>query len=380
MEVILSYFSVEELLLLAAVFVFFLIELYYWIGVFGRVAFQKLRLQPTINEQSPVSIIVAVRNEYEALQKNLSLILAQDYSEFEVIVVNDCSEDDTEILLAAMQREHPNLIIRSIVKDEVYRHNRKMALGIGIKAARYDLLLFTDADCYPSGAQWLRSMQRYFTEKKELVLGYTKLTHTPKWIRVDYFMQSLHYLGKALKYKAYMGHNSNFAYRRELFFENKGFDMRVTENLREDIVLVNKIATRKNTAVALGADSTTISTLRYSAKAWKRRRIVEFSSLNLTKRGPHYPALIEAIVRLLFFAFIAVCAIVFAADYIVLLSLLGVVLVRFILQIIVWRRAQKRFGEKGFLPMLWLWDFISPYYYFHLILSANLKRNPKTWR
>ena len=379
MDCILSHFSIEELSLLAAVLVFFLLELYYWLFVFGRVGLRKLRLQSMTEQQAPVSIIIAVRNEYEALQKNLSLILEQDYPEFEVIVVNDCSEDDTEILLATMQQKYPNLILRAIEKNGSTRHNKKMALGIGIKAARYELVLFTDADCYPSGSQWLRMMQRYFTDKKELVLGYTKLTDTPKWIRADYFMQSLHYLGKALRGKAYMGLNSNLAYRRDLFFDNKGFDLRVTENLREDIVLVNKIATRKNTGVALGAGSTTISTLRYSSEKWKRRRIKELHSLDITGRGPHYPALTEAIVRLLFFTILAISALVFVTNNIVLLSLLFVFVMRFVLQIIVWKRSQKRLGERRLIPMLWIWDFVSPIYYIYLIFSAKIKRTPKTW-
>jgi glycosyltransferase involved in cell wall biosynthesis len=378
MNSLLYYFTVEELLLLAAVLVLFVLELTYWLRVFGRVAFQRKNAQPVTGEQQPVSIILSARNEYELLQKTLPLILAQDYPEFEVVVVNDGSDDDTEILLASMQGTNARLVFRTIVKDEKFRHNKKMALGVGVKAAKYDLLLFTDADCYPSGNQWLQSMQRYFTEKKEIVIGYTKLVNTAKWMRADHFIQALHVFGKALLHKAYMGMNSNLAYRKPLFFANKGFDMRVTNGLREDIVFVNKTATRTNTAVATGVETTTVSTLHYSAGSWLRYRANELRSLDLSGRGPHFPALGEAFFRLLFFAGIVTAAVVFKENYLVLLGLVACVLIRFTLQSILFARSQKRLGEKGLLPMLWLWDILYPFYYFLLIFTAKLKYK-RTW-
>ncbi|MDR3133868.1 MAG: glycosyltransferase [Prevotellaceae bacterium] len=379
MNTIISIFAVEELLLLAAVLALFIIEVIYWLRVFGRVAFRRISAQPVTGEQLPVSIILSARNECELLQKTLPLILEQDYPEFEVVVVNDGSDDDTEILLASMQGAHPRLVFRAIVKDEKFRHNKKMALGVGIKAAKYDLLLFIDADCYPSGNGWLKAMQRYFTEKKDIVIGYTRLPHTARWMRADHFMQALHMLGKALLRKTYMGIHSNLAYRKSLFFSNKGFDMRVTNGLREDIVFINKTATRANTAVSLGGEATTVSTLHYSAGNWLRYRANELRSLDLSAHGPHYPALGETLCRLLFFAGIAGAAAALWNNGMVLLLLAAVLFIRFTLQVVLFIRAQKRLGEKGLLPILLLWDIFYPFYYLSLIFIAKIN-NKQTWR
>jgi hypothetical protein len=254
-----------------------------------------------------------------------------------------------------------------------------MALGLGIKAARYDLLFFIDADCQPSGTQWLRSMQRYFTGGKEVLIGYTRLSHSAKWIRADHFVRALHYMGKALLNKAYMGRHSNLAYRRELFFNNKGFDVRVTGDMREDAVFINKIATRTNTAVAVGAETTTDSTLHYTADTWKRYRTDELRSFRLCEHGSSYPALSEAVCRILFFASIVVAAVAFEPDYVILLSLLGAVLLRFATITLLFVRSQRRLGEKGLLWMLWIWDILAPFYYFALIVSVIFKRK-RTWR
>ncbi len=378
-----SYFfsslTVVEYILLGATLVFFCIELFYWLMVLGRVAIQNLTLQARTDKQPPVSIILSARNEYQMLQENLPLILAQDYPEFEVVVVNDCSEDDSEILLASMQGMHPNLTFRTIVKDDIFRHGKKMPLGVGIKAAKYDLFLFIDADCRPSGNQWLQNMQRYFTPGKDIVIGYTRLDKSPKWIRADRFMQALNFLGKALTGRAYMASNSNLAYRKQLFFDNKGFDVRVTEHLREDVVFVNKTATRENTAVALNAEATTVSSLCYSADEWRRYRLYELDSLALAGRGSRYPGLREAICRVLFFTTLTASTVIFFDKYPVLIMLGTMLAIRFAGVTVVFFRSQKRLGERGLLPVLWLWDMVSPLFYIYLLILANFKRK-KTWR
>jgi len=371
-----SYFSFSsfEYIVLGSVILTFAIQIYYYTNVFGRLAFTSKKKPLSSDPLPPVSVIICARNEYVALQKHLKLVLDQDYPEFEVIVVNDCSEDDSEILLASMQIQYPHLNFRTIVKDEIYAHGKKMALGVGIKAARHDFLLFIDADCYPASPQWLRQMQSRFTEKTDIVLGYTRLVNNRAWIRADRLMQAFHYLGKALKHKPYMGIGSNLAYRKNLFFNNKGFDMRITENLREDRIFINKVATSTNTAVALSPEAVTISTLRISAKRWRRERHEELRSFALC-RSNRYPQLSEVLWRLLFFAGMAM-AIVQNVDNVsrepILFSLLGLIIIRFSLQLTVFIKAKKRLGEKGLIFMLFLWDLIFPFIYLSLIFSSHM--------
>jgi glycosyltransferase involved in cell wall biosynthesis len=362
----------------------FVAQLYYWLGVFGRVAFfRRRRPLPHNKEQEdevcaqPVSVILCARNEEVALGQNLRHILEQEYPEFEVIVVNDCSEDDSEILLASMQEKHPNLVARTIVKDEIFKHNKKMALGVGIKAARYDLLLFINADCYPSGPHWLSSMVSRFSEKTEVVLGYTRLKNNRCWVRTDRLMQALHYLGKALKRKPYMGVGSNLAYRKALFFDHKGFDIRVTGNLREDCVFINKVATGDNTAVAVAPEAVNVSTLRITGEHWLRARCEEFRSFALCEKGSRYPELAEALYRLLFFVTMTASIIHFCEHPVMLPLLAGVVFFRLLLQLLVCGRVQRRLAEKGLLPMLLLWDLVFPLFYLLLLVTSKSYRKQK---
>ncbi|MCL2098097.1 MAG: glycosyltransferase [Bacteroidales bacterium] len=370
-------FSSFEYAVLLLVIATFGLQLYYYTGVFGRVAFKSRKEKAPPPAPAPVSVITCARNEYEALQQNLKNLLEQDYPEYEVIVVNDGSEDDSEMLLASTQAQYPHLSFRTLVQDKLFSHSKKMPLGVGIKAARYDLLLFIDADCRPSGDQWLRSMQRYFTDKTEIVLGYTRLENNPLWLRADRFMQAFHYLGKALRRKPYMGIGSNLAYRKNLFFDNKGFDGRITERLCEDRIFINKVATRTNTKVALRSEATTVSNLRISAQRWCRERLRELRSFKLCKKQHRFPELSEALVRLIFFASLALAivqqrerSLLQAEYYPILFSLIGLFVIRFTLQIIVFVRAQRRLGEKRLIPMLFLWDLVFPFIYIALVIRS----------
>ena len=377
----LSYFSLFEKIVLILALFSFVAQLYYCLGIFGRVAFFRRRtLAPHSGENGneaptpPVSVIICARNEEVALGQNLRPILEQEYPTFEVIVVNDCSEDDSEILLASMQEKYPNLVFRTIVKDEVFKHNKKMALGVGIKAARYDLLLFIDADCYPASPRWLRQMVSRFSDKTDVVLGYTRLTNNRRWVRADRLMRALHYLGKALKHKPYMGIGSNLAYRKRLFFDSKGFDIRITGNLREDCVFINKVATRDNTAVAVAPEAVNVSALRITGERWRRERREEMRSFALCEKGSRYPELAEAFYRLVFFVSMTVAIIHFCEHPVMLPVLAGVVLFRLLLQLLAFFRVQRRLGEKGLLFMLLLWDLIFPLLYFALIFLPKGNR------
>jgi glycosyltransferase involved in cell wall biosynthesis len=387
MEQFLSYFSLFEKIVLALAFFAFVAQLYYSFSVFGRVAFFRRRVHASPDEDGedfrqlpPVSVIICARNEEIALSQNLHHVLEQKYAEFEVIVVNDCSEDDSEILLASMQGKYPHLVFRTIVKDDVFKHNKKMALGVGIKAARYDLLLFIDADCYPSSPHWLSSMARHFSKKTEVVLGYTRLKNNWRWIRADRLMHALHYLGKALKHKPYMGVGSNLAYRKQLFFDHKGFDIRIVGNLREDCVFINKVATRDNTAAAILPEAVNVSTLRITGERWRRERREEMRSFALCEKGARYPELAEVFYRLVFFAAMAV-AIVHFWDHPLLLPVLGgVVFFRLLLQSLVFFRVQRRLGEKGLLFMLLIWDLIFPLLYLMLLVTMNYRKSNLNYR
>jgi glycosyltransferase involved in cell wall biosynthesis len=229
-----------------------------------------------------VSVVIAARNEARNLEQNLPAFLDQDHPMFEIIVVNDCSYDDSEDVLKTFQAQYPasRLKVITLQEQDRYPTDKKFALMIGFKAARFSTLLLSDADCQPASPLWIRMMQRRYTKNKEIVLGYGsyhKKNQLLSWfIQFDTLMSAMDYLSYALANQAYMGVGRNLSYHKDLFFRNKGFVKFKHRPCGEDGLFINMTATSNNVAVALEPEAFTYSTPETSFAKWflqKRRHL-----------------------------------------------------------------------------------------------------------
>jgi glycosyltransferase involved in cell wall biosynthesis len=335
--------------------------------VYGRVAFYKKnkKFVPPVDRDG-VSIVICVRNEKDLLEKNLPLFLAQNYPNYEVVLVNDCSEDDSELLLGVMKAQYINLEVRHIPKDDKFQHGKPMALGVGIKAAKYDWLVFADIDCTPH-SEWLSRMRENFTAKTSVVLGYASYPKASKLIRCDIFYSALHYLGFALMKKPYMANGKNYAYRRKLFFDSKGFDIRMTRE-REDIVFVNKITNKTNTLVELRPSSFIKSSRQLTYKDWiqyKKERKASFRFYGSKKK---HPAFLNSCSILLF----AIAIVLLCTHGILLSALAGVfLLIHLISLIIVLAKACKKLMERRLFTNLLFYSILMPFVSIMICLQRN---------
>ena len=177
------------------------IQLYYLLFQFSGVGFKKIST-PSIEKQEPVSLIICARNELKNLRQFLPEILNQDYPQYQVVVVNDCSWDESSRYLEEMEDAHFNLKVITINEQEKYQHGKKFALTLGIKGAAYEKLIFTDADCVPSSNQWLKKMAASFSVNKEIVIGYGAYQKQSgflnKWIRFDTAQNGLLFLSREI--------------------------------------------------------------------------------------------------------------------------------------------------------------------------------------
>lgn len=251
--------------------------IYYWL-IFGRFVFSKpMKGSP---KQVPVSVVISAKNEFPSLKKNLPMILSQDYPEFEVVVVNDASDDETIFLLEDLAREYDHLKIVTITQDLNFFKGKKFPLALGIKSATHEYLLLTDADCEPAGNNWISSMVSGFSDEKEVILGYGKYNEAAgflnKVIRYETAFTALQYFSLALLGSPYMGVGRNLAYRKKLFIENKGFISHYNVSSGDDDLFINKVANRKNTFVQYSPESFTSSNPKLRFRTWwmqKRRHL-----------------------------------------------------------------------------------------------------------
>ncbi len=341
------------MVVLGALGLVFLIQLYYYLGVFTRLTGYKRQDVPA--NQQPVSIIICAKNEEDNLMKYLPLLLTQNYPKFEVIVVNDCSWDESYEKMLRMQPDYPHLEIRNIAINDHYEHGKKFALSIGIKAAKYDQLLLTDADCRPASQDWLKLMQRNFTDKKTIILGFSPYERGKgflnKVIRYDTFLIGVHYLTQALRGKTYMGVGRNLSYEKELFFNVKGFASHMHVMSGDDDLFIQEVATKTNVAIEIDHNAHTLSAPKKTWADWftqKRRHI---------STAPLYPASTRSFITTYFvstalFYLLLTTLAVFLYNWPILIA---VFLVRLVIMMVVLGNCAKKLNEKplvGYIPLL----------------------------
>ncbi|MCB0699002.1 MAG: glycosyltransferase [Chitinophagales bacterium] len=258
----------------------------YVLYFFGHVFSLPLRAVKYTPEK-PVSIIVCAHNEADNLRDNLPLILAQRYINdtgnaiFEVIVVNDASDDDTAAVLASLQQEYDILKVVNISADEERTYpGKKFALSKGVEAAANNVLLMTDADCTPASKHWLKNMAHPFHEGKELVVGYGKyrserklLNAFTRWETVHTFLQ---YTSYALAGNPYMGVGRNIACTRDAFLRAQQTPSWSLLPSGDDDLLVSATANKTNIGVVATSASFTLTDARDDMDKWvaqKRRHL-----------------------------------------------------------------------------------------------------------
>ncbi|MBA4322738.1 MAG: hypothetical protein C0408_07970 [Odoribacter sp.] len=355
------------------------IQFFFWLWFYLSPYFHKPVGQKTGSEA--VSIIICARNEAENLRDFLPLVLTQDYPSYEVIVVNDCSEDSTDDILGQLLVQFPHLKVSSINKDPRFTHNKKFAQFIGIKAAANEILLFTDADCRPESDKWLSDMASNFDSKTDFVLGYGGYLNEKgllnKYIRSDSMFIAMQYIGMALRGIPYMGVGRNLAYRRSLFFRNKGFGEHNHIISGDDDLFVNSNASKTNTKVEFRTGSHTRSVPSSSAADLVKQKQRHFTTAKFYKPWHKLLLFLEPFTRILFYStVIIIISALYLWQYAVVISGL-----RLIVQIIVIRLIQKKLNEKSLLFFSLIFDIFSPLFNGVLYFSGTRNRSVRnTWK
>lgn len=370
-------------IIIAIIILSWLAQLYYYLGIYAKPGFSNL---PKRKSDKPfVSVIICARNEADNLRTNLPQILEQDYPDFEVIVVNDASTDDSDEVLKQLSGKYSHLRTTVIKKDDKFTHSKKLAVLVGIKAAKSEYLLFTDADCIPATDQWIRLMVRNFTKNTEFVLGYggykEKGGLLNNFVRYDTFFIALQYLGFAMSGKPYMGVGRNLAYKKQVFFRNKGFGKNNKLLSGDDDLIVNAQAHKNNTRVETDAGAKTLSIPPGSWSEWfgmKRRHITtagSYRNKSLLLIGG------ELFSRILFYAGLIAFGIfsTFASST-VLFSISGALLLRWIVMFVVFRAGARRLEEKHLLLSSFFYDILSPFVYFGIWISNLFSTKPVVWK
>ena len=258
----------------------------------------------------PVSIIIYTDNSSRDLNDFLPEILEQEYPEFEVIMVTDGISDTNEEALIRFKNLYSNLYYTSVPGDTRNISRKKLALTLGMKAAKYNKILLTESDSRIKTKQWIYSMTRHFSDKKTIILGFSAVENSKyflqRFISLDSLLSNFQLISFALFNRPYAGNGRNLAYSKDHFIKQKGFVKFRTLKQGEDDLFINEIATKKNTAVELSADSVTLTEIKDFSE-WRRRKVDRMTTKQFYKSGPVAFWRFETLTRIAFFISTVTC-------------------------------------------------------------------------
>ena len=354
-----------------------LVQLFYYLWFFRRLAFFKIR-QRTQSQQHPVSVIICVRDEDENIARNLPGVLVQNYaSSHEVIVVNDNSVDDSKYILQELKKTFKSLTIVELTQEAKLISGKKYPLSIGIKEAKHEIVLLTDADCVPASEFWIQKMQDAYSNGVEIVLGYGGYHKRPgllnKLIRFETFHSALQYLSYALAGVPYMGVGRNLSYKKDTFLKNKGFSSINHIPSGDDDLFINKVATKHNTAIVLDPEAITLSNPKTTFAGWKKQKKRHYTTAKYYKPKHKFLLLLYTSTQFLFYPLLIMTAIFY--DWRIALAILGL---KFLIQGIIYYKAMKKLNEADLWPLFILLDIWMFFYY--IIFAPSLWKKPeRTW-
>ena len=356
-----------------------------YITIAGRWQRKHAAQPPVTDNQLPkVSVIVCARNEENNLRDYLHTLLNQDYPYYEVIVVNDGSEDNTQWVLEQYAMQYNHLYITFVPREARVISSKKLALTIGIKAAHYEHLLLTDADCRPESRLWIRDMMSAFVqggEHTEVVLGYgayfENKTVLSSLINYDTLFIALQYLGMAAARHPYMGVGRNLAYRKDTFFNNDGFRGLLNERSGDDDLFVNKVTNRHNTAIMCSRDSITWSPPKNSWQDWLHQKRRHLSVSHHYKLGSKIRLGMEPMTRgVLYALLIAIAA--FGGGLAVCVAC-ALWWMRLVMQLCVINTAAHRLGGRLFGIEIVAYDILLPLISLWILLTQRFRKKHIYW-
>lgn len=357
--------------------VFSVINILFYLGYFSFSSSEDSHLNTS---NLPVSVIICAKNEAENLKQFIPSILDQKYPHFEVILINDASEDDTLEVMESFLREDGRVKLVNVENNEAFWGKKKYALTLGIKKAKNPYLLFTDADCAPVSNRWIEKMAANFNSEKSIVLGYggyfkNKRSFLNKLIRFETLFTAIQYFSYAKWGLPYMGVGRNLAYTAKEFYDQNGFATHLHVRSGDDDLFVNQAATARNSAICFDQEAITRSNPKTDFKSWFRQKRRHVSTAKYYKEKHKLLLGMFYLSQLAFWILLAIL-LIFQIQWQLVLAIFGI---RLLIQYIVFWKSAKKLDEVDLIWMLPVLELSLICIQFGTF-SSNLFSKPTNWK
>lgn len=377
-----------QIILSTALVSLWIVQMIYWWVYLAKPYYKQKKLSSLAEEDDsklpPVSVILCVQNEEENIEKHLVPILEQDYPKFEVIVVDNHSWDDTVDVLKRLKQTYKHLYFTFVPDGTRNISRKKLGVTLGVKAAQYSTLLFTEPDSYPQGNRWIRSMVNDVPHESFVVLGFSALEQNKglvnKYMALDYFYSNIQSLSMALQGKSYGANGRNMLYNKMHFENKKGFSKHRFLEVGEDDLFVNEIVEKKNIIAKVSKEALVFS-------KWEGRGVWNKWKSNRALTKHFYPSKyklfwrIESFSRILFLSLMVYCIAAYFSSIILPSVALGLYLIRTFSQQFVVNKTAKKLNLKGFSLILPIYDILQPFVNFYFYIGRILRgKKDYTWK
>jgi glycosyltransferase involved in cell wall biosynthesis len=353
------------------------IQVFYYLYFFLRLAVYKKPFRENTTEHA-VSVVICARDEADNLTKNLPGVLVQDYkTTHEIVLVNDNSTDEGRYVIDEFQKSFKNINHIHLTQEAKMISGKKFPLSMGIRSAKHEILLLTDADCTPASEFWMQEMQGAYDDNVEIVLGYGAYHKRPgllnKLIRFETFHTAIQYLSYALAGKPYMGVGRNLSYKKDVFLRNKGFSSINQIPSGDDDLFINQVANAHNTAIVIDPETHTLSEPKRTWGDWMTQKYRHYTTASYYKPLHKFLLGLYSLSLFLVYPLLALSIIFF--NWWIALAVYGL---RLIIQSIVLYKGMKKLNEADLWPWFLFLD-IWMFFYYIFTLPAIWKAPRKNW-
>ena len=368
--------------MLNVIFILFIVvvatQLFYYGIIFSKFAFAKVA--KSTPKKIPVSVIVCAKNEAENVIKFIPILAEQNYPDYEIVLIDDASSDATLDVFEEFERKYNNIRLVKVANNEAFWGNKKFALTLGIKAAKKDYLLFTDADCYPDSKDWITAMSAQFTMHKTIVLGYSgyekiKDSFLNKLIRFETLITAVQYFSWAKAGYPYMGIGRNLAYKKDEFFNVNGFINHMKIRSGDDDLFINEAANKSNTVICAIPDGFTYSKPKTTYKEWFTQKRRHVSTASFYKPFDKIQLTFFYLSQVLFYTL----PIILLANQFQWIMVLGLIAFRFLFSWIILGFSAKKLKESDVMYWLPIIEIILIFSQFNIFI-VNIFSKPVHWK
>lgn len=319
-------------------------------------------------KQPKMSIIIAVKNEAENLKRSLPILISQDYPNYELVIVDDHSTDETAEILKNIK--FPKIQLHQMNE----KSGKKAAIQKGIENATGERFLFLDADCRPRTTYWLRLMSEKLVDVRSIVLGYApyykEKTFLNKVIRYETFVTGMQYLSAALIGKPYMGVGRNLAYTRKVYEESTAFENHADVLSGDDDLIVNEMSDRAIVTICTQMEAHSLSLAVDSWEKLYHQKRRHLQAGKYYKRKDRWKLGIFAMSQLLFW----VCFISFLISSSLSLTLILIFSGKILLQLFLYNGIMRKLDERDLLMYAPLLEIVYLLFMGFIGVSTKIKK------